>query len=46
MSTNKLQHYRSGIFVDTTCSPTRLHAILVVGYEPGYWIIKNRLVAF
>lgn len=39
---NKLMHYKSGIFVDDgTCAPNRLHAILAVGYQPSYWIIKN-----
>ena len=40
---DKLMHYKSGTFVDDgTCAPNRLHAILAVGYQPGYWIIKNR----
>lgn len=44
---DKLMHYRSGIFVDDgTCSGLSLHAILAVGYTPSYWIIKNRLVLY
>lgn len=39
---DKLMHYKSGIFVDDgTCSRYRLHAILAVGYQTSYWIIKN-----
>ena len=39
-----LQHYKNGVFVDGDCTASEFHAMLVVGYEPEYWIIKNRFV--
>lgn len=36
------QFYRSGIYRDSFCSSTRLnHAVVVVGFGPDYWILKN-----
>ncbi|XP_054154742.1 uncharacterized protein LOC128953285 [Oppia nitens] len=35
------QHYRSGIFSSGSCNAQINHAVTVVGYGPGYWIIKN-----
>ena len=38
------QHYDGGIFYDKNCgndSSDLSHAVLVVGYEPKYWIVKN-----
>ena len=35
-------YYSHGIYEGHTCSPEHIdHAVLVVGYGPGYWIIKN-----
>lgn len=40
--TPSFQHYDGGIFSDPRCNQGRInHAVLVVGYAPGYWIIKN-----
>ncbi|CAH0559112.1 unnamed protein product [Brassicogethes aeneus] len=37
-----LQSYKSGVFSDRSCSNTELnHAVLIVGYTPEYWIVKN-----
>ena len=39
--------YSDGIYSDGECNPDRVdedfvnHAVLVVGYTPDYWIIKN-----
>ena len=39
--------YSDGIYADSECNPDRVdedfvnHAVLVVGYTPDYWIIKN-----
>ncbi|EGG20044.1 hypothetical protein DFA_07161 [Cavenderia fasciculata] len=41
-SSREFQLYQSGIFSSPTCeklAPT--HAVLVVGYYPTYWVIKN-----
>ncbi|XP_062713502.1 procathepsin L-like [Aedes albopictus] len=36
------QLYQSGIYDSPDCVSTKLnHAMLVVGYTPQYWIIKN-----
>ena len=36
------QHYLGGIFSERTCTRYWLnHAVVVVGYEPNYWIVKN-----
>ena len=36
------QHYGGGIFYQSDCSGVYLsHAVIVVGYTPDYWIIKN-----
>lgn len=36
-----LQSYKQGILDDTSC-PTNLdHAVLLTGYGPGYWKVKN-----
>lgn len=46
MATENMQHYKKGIFTDDSCNPLILnHVVLVVGYEPKYWIIKNRFVS-
>ncbi|XP_062394838.1 cathepsin K-like [Sardina pilchardus] len=34
--------YKRGVYSDSACDPNRItHAILAVGYTPGYWIVKN-----
>ncbi|XP_031425837.1 cathepsin K-like [Clupea harengus] len=34
--------YKKGIYNDRRCNPKRLtHAVVAVGYTPGYWIVKN-----
>ena len=36
------QHYRGGIFYKPDCSSSYLsHAVIVIGYAPNYWMIKN-----
>ena len=36
------QFYNHGIYDEPKCSPdTLVHAVLVVGYGPGYWLVKN-----
>ncbi|XP_031777893.1 cathepsin L1-like isoform X1 [Nasonia vitripennis] len=36
------QLYHSGIYDDPTCSSDLVnHAMLIVGYTPNYWILKN-----
>ncbi|MCP3684046.1 MAG: C1 family peptidase [bacterium] len=33
--------YESGIFNDKKCGATINHAVVAVGYAPGYWIVRN-----
>ena len=41
-SRKSLQFYHKGIYDDPECSTAwPNHAVLVVGYGPGYWLIKN-----
>ncbi|XP_011497815.1 PREDICTED: cathepsin L1 isoform X2 [Ceratosolen solmsi marchali] len=41
-SPNTFQLYHSGIYDDLTCSSNVVnHAMLIVGYTPTYWILKN-----
>ncbi|KAH7643359.1 group 1 mite allergen-like protein [Dermatophagoides farinae] len=35
------KNYRSGIFNDSSCPEQINHAVLLVGYTPDAWIIKN-----
>ncbi|XP_054154851.1 cathepsin L-like proteinase [Oppia nitens] len=35
------QHYRSGVFSDQNCDQQINHAVSIVGYGPGYWLIRN-----
>lgn len=36
------QLYSKGIYDDKDCSSTTVnHAMLLVGYEPDYWILSN-----
>jgi len=35
-------YYQSGIYYEPDCSQSQLdHGVLVVGYHPSYWIVKN-----
>ena len=37
-----IMFYDHGIYDEPKCSPKLLdHAVLVVGYGPGYWLVKN-----
>eukprot|EP01120_Amphizonella_sp_Union-15-10_P001512 TRINITY_DN1163_c0_g2_i4.p1 TRINITY_DN1163_c0_g2~~TRINITY_DN1163_c0_g2_i4.p1 ORF type:complete len:316 (+),score=63.05 TRINITY_DN1163_c0_g2_i4:81-1028(+) len=41
-SHSSFQFYRGGIYYEPLCSTTSLdHAVLAVGYGPGYWLVKN-----
>jgi cathepsin L len=41
-SHSSFQFYRGGIYYEPLCSTTALdHAVLAVGYGPGYYIVKN-----
>lgn len=41
-SPKTFQLYSHGIYDDTACSPEKVnHAMLLVGYTPEYWILKN-----
>jgi KDEL-tailed cysteine endopeptidase len=35
------QSYTSGIINDPRCGTTLDHAVLLVGYGDGYWLLKN-----
>jgi Papain family cysteine protease/Cathepsin propeptide inhibitor domain (I29) len=35
------QHYKSGIYSEPACTTVLDHAVTVVGYGPGYWLIRN-----
>ena len=35
------QHYKSGVVDDPSCGARLNHGVLVVGYTPEYWIVKN-----
>lgn len=34
-------HYKSGVFTSNACNKDIDHAMLLVGYTPDYWILKN-----
>ena len=39
-----IKHYKSGVYDGEGCSNTEhssSHSVLIVGYSPDYWIIKN-----
>lgn len=38
---NNFQFYKGGIYSDPSCTRSVNHAVLVVGYGPDYWLIKN-----
>lgn len=38
---NPIQFYTSGVFDDWSCGTQLDHGVLAVGYESGYWIVKN-----
>ena len=40
-SQEKFMFYHSGIYDEPACGPLVNHAVLAVGYGPGYWLIKN-----
>ena len=41
-SHQSFQFYQSGVYREPDCSAWALdHAMLVVGYGPGYWLVKN-----
>uniref|UniRef100_A0AC35TG83 Pept_C1 domain-containing protein n=1 Tax=Rhabditophanes sp. KR3021 TaxID=114890 RepID=A0AC35TG83_9BILA len=41
-SSKKLLNYKSGIYSDTACNGKNInHGVVVVGYGPGYWTIRN-----
>ena len=41
-SHESFQFYHDGIYDEPNCSPENLdHAVLVIGYGPGYWMVKN-----
>lgn len=41
-SPSTFQLYSHGIYDDVACTSTTVnHAMLVVGYTPEYWILKN-----
>ena len=40
-SSNAFQNYAGGIFPASLCSNDIDHAMTIVGYGPGYWILKN-----
>uniref|UniRef100_A0A1I7UIP2 Pept_C1 domain-containing protein n=2 Tax=Caenorhabditis tropicalis TaxID=1561998 RepID=A0A1I7UIP2_9PELO len=40
-ATNKNRFYRGGIADDPDCGTEPTHALVVVGYGPDYWILKN-----
>ena len=35
------QNYAGGIFPGTMCGKDVDHAVVIVGFGPGYWIVKN-----
>jgi C1A family cysteine protease len=35
------QNYRGGIINDPSCGTNLDHAVLLIGYGDGYWILKN-----
>lgn len=39
--TNIFQSYESGIISDPACGQTLDHAVLLIGYGDGYWLLKN-----
>ncbi|PIC31596.1 hypothetical protein B9Z55_012243 [Caenorhabditis nigoni] len=40
-ATNKNRFYHSGIAEDPDCGTEPTHALIVIGYGPDYWILKN-----
>jgi len=38
---NPIQFYTSGVFDDWSCGTQLDHGVLAVGFESGYWIVKN-----
>ncbi|CAI5447906.1 unnamed protein product [Caenorhabditis angaria] len=40
-ATNKNRFYHGGIAEDPECGTEPTHALIVVGYTPDYWILKN-----
>lgn len=39
----RLQHYKGGVVEAKDCGKDANHAVLVVGYTPSVWIVKNSL---
>ena len=39
--TSVFQSYRGGIINDPACGTNLDHAVLLIGYGDGYWILKN-----
>ena len=44
LNSDKLQHYKGGIFDEPNCPRKITHMVLLVGYTPTAWILKNRLL--
>uniref|UniRef100_A0A8R1HKF9 Uncharacterized protein n=1 Tax=Caenorhabditis japonica TaxID=281687 RepID=A0A8R1HKF9_CAEJA len=40
-ATNKNRFYHSGIAEDAECGIEPTHALIVIGYGPDYWLLKN-----
>lgn len=40
-ATNKNRFYHSGIAEDSDCGTEPTHALIVIGYGPDYWLLKN-----
>ncbi|EGT35492.1 hypothetical protein CAEBREN_11857 [Caenorhabditis brenneri] len=40
-ATNKNRFYHSGIAEDPECGTEPTHALVVIGYGPDYWLLKN-----
>lgn len=37
----KFQFYTGGIYDDATCGTSLNHGVVIVGYTPDYWIVRN-----